>query len=396
MPNEIRPEVYKRIVLAKALHSAGESACASRNDQMLFTKGILLLHDAAESVLGAIADQLGANLTGNRNYYLLDYYNLIKSADSQNRQVPYIIQMRNLNILRNNAKHQGILPDPKSNAHVPSIVYALIDESCQTYLGLDFSSVSLKSLIKNKEVLEYIEQAEKQIKNNEIEKGLISLAYAMYYICDQSAISWLDTFFGTQSDKKPTWQFPEIYKLEHTVRVLQNGVDPYLYYRFENLTPEVARHKDTSELSYWWGKDYGHPANWTPRNASFCLNFCIETALKFQREEDEGYSLKHYQFVYEDVIEPKGEEAAIWDWPSEILPQKPLEPRKVILTLKKGEPIIGWAFDYKDRLDEWYILSKNIPSRVADHLGLGYVSKEEVKVTRREIQIPQNSGQSNR
>lgn len=391
----MRIEVYKRIVLAKALHKAGESACASRNDQIVFTKGILLLHDAAEAALGAVADHLNAKLTG--NHYLLDYYNLIEKADSQSRAVPYRTQMRNLNTLRNNAKHQGILPDPKSNAHFPSTIYALIDEICQTYLGLDFSSVSLKSLIRRKKVLGYINQAEKEIEDGKIEEGLISLAYAMYHICESSTILWPFFYPYTQKEKEKPLQFTQPYKIEHTVELIKHGVDPYLYYRFKNLTPRIARHKDTGELFYWWDKHYGHPANWTIRNARFCLNFCIETALKFQREEDEGYTLILYQEVFEDIIEPSKEEAIIWNQsshPPEFPFQKPSEPRSPVLILKKGQSIAGFASDSEYRLDEWFVISKDIPSKFNEYSGFGYVLKSDVKITRRESQAPKKVNNS--
>ena len=55
MEKVIRPEVYQRIVLAKSLHRDAVAACAIRNDHMAFAKGILLLHDAAEALLGAVA-----------------------------------------------------------------------------------------------------------------------------------------------------------------------------------------------------------------------------------------------------------------------------------------------------------------------------------------------------
>ena len=395
MSNGIRIEVYKRIVLAKALHRAGEAACASRNDQIVFTKGILLLHDAAEAALGAVADHLNVKLTG--NHYLLDYYNLIEKADSQSRSVPYRTQMRNLNTLRNNAKHQGILPDPKSNAHFPSTVYALIDEICQTYLGLDFSSVSLKSLIRNRKVLGYINQAEKEIEDGKIEEGLISLAYAMYHICESSTIPWPFFYPYTQKEKETPLQFTQPYKIEHTVELIEHGVDPYLYHRFKNLTPRIARHKDTGELFCWWDKNYGHPANWTIRNARFCLNFCIETALKFQREEDEGYTLILYQEVFEDIIEPAKEEAIIWNQsshPPEFPFQKPSEPRSPVLTLKKGQSIAGFASDSEYRLDEWFVISKDIPSKSNEYSGFGFVLKSDVKIIRRERQAPKKVNNS--
>lgn len=389
MSNQIRSEVYKRIVLAKVLHRAGESACSCRNDQMAFTKGILLLHDAAEAGLGAVADHLHAKLTS--DCYLLKYYNLIDDVDQQNRKVPYSNQMRNLNTLRNNAKHQGILPDPKSNAHFPTTVYALLDEICQTYLELDFSSVSLKSLIRNETVLSHINRAEKAMEEEKIEIALIELAYAMYHICETSTLPFLFSILYSKKETETELQFTRPYQLSHKVELIEYGVDVYLYYKFKNLTPKIARKPGTGKLYYWWDKDYGHPANWTLRNAQFCLNFCIETALKFQREEDEGYRLIHYSEVFEDVIEPAGEEARIWDQSSHPLKfpfPKPSEPRKQILSLKKGQSIIGFASDMEETLDEWFIISDDIPTELKKGLGFGYVLKSEVNVRRRERKAP--------
>ncbi len=385
MAGNIRQEVYRRLVLAKSLHRAGDAACASRNDQMNFTKGILLLHDAAEAGLGAIADHLNARLTG--NHYLLDYYDLIENADPQGRKVPYRTQMRNLNTLRNNAKHQGILPDPKGNAHFPATVHALLDDICQTYLALDFSSVSLKSLINNRKVLQSIEEAESELKVGNIEKALISLAYAMYHICE--AISLLVVLL----DEKPI-HFPDIHSIPQTIKLIQHGVDPYLYYRFKNMTPQVGRRGDTSELVHRWDKNLGHPGNWTRHNATFCLSFCIDAALKFRREEDESYPLIPYQDVYEDIIEAINDEVIIWDRsfyaPIRLIVQ-PTKTRSPVLTLRKGQSIIGFANDSEDRPDEWYITSKNIPHIPSEFAGFGFVSKSDVKITRREKDANENN-----
>ncbi len=299
--------------------------------------------------------------------------------------------MRNLNTLRNNAKHHGILPDSKSNVHLSTTVYALLEEVCQTYLGLDFSSVSLKSLIINKTILGYIDQAENEIEEGKIQDGLISLAYVMFHICEASTIPWPFLYPHTQREKETSLQFIQPYKIEHTVELIAYGVDPFLYHRFKNLTPMMARHKDTGELYYWWDKHYGHPANWTARNARFCLNFCIETALKFQRGEDEGYTLIPYREVFEDIIEPVKEEAIIWNQsshPPKFPLQEPSEPRSPVLVLKKGQPIIGWATDSENRLDEWFVTSEGIPSELTEYVGFGFVLKSEVKMTQRKRQAP--------
>ena len=299
--------------------------------------------------------------------------------------------MRNLNTIRNDAKHKGILPNPKSNAHFPSTVYALIEDVCQTYLGLDFASVSLKSLIRDKKILSYIDKAEREIEQEKIEQSLISLAYAMYYICEKSTIPWVSFFFPTDEEKEIPILFTQPYKIEYQVKLIEHGVDPFLYYRFKNLTPKIVIHKDTKELSYRWDKWYGHAKNWTTQNARFCLDFCIDTALKFQREEYEGYTLISYPEAFEDTIEPVRKEATIWNQsshPSRSPSQKTSEPRSPLLILKKGESIIGFATDSEDRSDEWLIISKDIPPKSKEHIGFGFVLKRDVKVTTREIQVP--------
>jgi hypothetical protein len=381
MPKKIRKEVFNRIIFAKKLFKDGELSCNIENDQMIFAKGLLLLHDATENALGAITDYLGAKLKDRT--YILDYFSLIKQADKKHRTVPYMTSIKKLSTIRNNIKHQGILPDIKSNAHFPSTVYQLITDICQTYLGLDLDSVSLKNLIRDKGVVNFIKIAEKEIADGKIRESLISLAFAMYYICESSTISELSVILFDKKDL----QYTEPYGSDQTINLLKNRVDPYLYHRFKNLTPLIGKNVRKDKLTYWWGKIYGHPANWTDRNAKFCLDFCIDTALKFQREKDEGYSIINYQFVFEDIIEPVGEEAVFWNqskYPPEItLPaiQKPLGPRKKVFVLKKGDSIIGYATDDKDNLDEWQVLTQD--ERFKGMLFL-VVSKKEVKVTRKQ------------
>jgi len=144
------------------------------------------------------------------------------------------------------------------------------------------------------------------------------------------------------------------------------------------LTPIIGKIIKTHGLTYWWDKTFGHPANWTERNAKFCLDFCIDTALKYQREKDEGYTIIDYRSVFEDIIEPVGEEVVFWNqskYPPEIA--SPLGPRKKVFTLKNGDSIVGYAYDDKDRLDEWEIYSDD--ERLKGIFFI-FVSKEEVKV----------------
>jgi len=381
MATELRPEVYKRIVLAKFLHEAGATACTVKHDQMAFSKGLLLLHDAVEAALGAVADHVHAMLRGNT--YLLEYYNLIDKAKPLQR-VPYRAQMRNLNALRNNIKHLGILPDTKANAHFPDTVRAILEEVCEDYLELDYAKVSLKGAIANETVLSRIIDAESALDKGSIEDALIGLAYAMYHICEYRTGPSPFSDVGMPTDEIPPVRFPSVYATEFTVTLLEYGVDPYAYHHFKNLTPMIGQ--EEGQLVYWWNKHYGHPANWTPDNARFCLSFCIDTALKFQAKEDSlGITLTYYSQVFEDLIEPVKERAVFWDQSSKLPPLALLQApkkREPVFILEAGGSIVGVAHDSQDRLDEWFVISTGIPSK-SGGLGFGFVDKEEVRITRR-------------
>lgn len=344
-------------------------------DQFGLAKSIMLLHDAAEAALGAIADHLNIKLIGNK--YVLDYYDLIENEEPS-KKVPYRVQIRNLNTVRNNAKHQGIFPDNKAVAHFPATVQALIEELCELYLGIPFDSINLKNLIKDEFVRSYIDMAEKSIGNGEYENSLISLGYAIYYIVESSTISTLNSIMNKRTAKE--YEFTKPYGVDFHVRLLEHGVDPYLYHRFRNLTPKIAKEFRTRKVIYIWDKDYGHQANWTSENCQFCLWFAVDTALKFQKERNFGYSIKHYIDVYEDIIEPSGDEAVFWDISKYNLEKT---EQTEVFRLEKGHNIVGYAFDADEISDEWFVMSKDLPSKKIPNHGIGFILKEEVRITSR-------------
>lgn len=372
MAKKIRIEVYKRLVFAKWLQLQGESAVSHAYDDMRNAMGILLLHDAAEATLGAIADYLNVSFSGNK--YLPDYYDLISQKDPGKRTVPYRIQMNNLNKIRNDVKHHGIFPSYNSVSHFPATVYALLEELCSTYLEKQIDSINLTSLIKDGLCKNYIIEAESHIENNNYEQALVSLAYSIFHLVESSTLTSgiLRTLLNEKDDGQE-FEFTKPYGTDYTVKLLEHGVEPYIYHRFRNLTPHIGQNKKTKEIQHCWEKQYGHPANWTKKNAQFCLGFAIDTALKFQREKEYGYELIDYQEAFMDIIKPSGEEAVF------------LNNSQEIFRLKKGEEIIGYASDSVGKLDEWLVISPNLPKTIAD-IGFAYVKKDEVIIT--SIPIP--------
>ena len=53
------------------------------------------------------------------------------------------------------------------------------------------------------------------------------------------------------------------------------------------------------------------------------------------------------------------------------------------------------ATDSEDRIDEWFIISEDIPSKSKEYnSGSGFVLKSDIKVTRKERQVPQKVNNS--
>jgi len=375
MTDPIRPEVIRRFVLAKALHREGKFAVARRSDQFEFARGLLLLHDSSESALGAIADHVNARLSG--NHYLLDYYKLIEEADPMSRAVPYRVQMRNLNSIRNHLKHQGIFPGREGARHFPNTVEALLEELSTAYLGVELRSLSLIDLIKNENARNYIRLAEANLSASQCEQALVHLAYAIYHLVEFSSIRGLGLPTGSPDDS-PRYDFTEPYGTDYTVTLLQHGVDPYTYHRFRNLTPRIAQNRSSGEITYHWDKIFGHPANWTEKNVTFCLDFASDTALKVQHREPYDYEIVYYPEVYEDVITPSGDSARIWSAPAR---SKVGIDRQLLAELQKGQQLVGIVYDQVEDPDELQIVSAQIPARPI--LG-AFVASGEVTVTRRQ------------
>jgi len=390
MIKDLREEVIKRFILAKWFLQEGEVACSDPNDQIAFSKGILLLHDAVESALGAIANKLNVKIT--TNFYLLQYIDSIDENNLSNERLPNRENMKTLNTLRNNIKHGGIFPDPKSNRYLSIRVRDLIEYLSEQYLDANLIEISMKSLIRDDKVRERISIAEQNIENEEYEKSLINPAYATYEICESSKFP-IHRFslggLGSQQTEEGYGDYEVAYLegVESSIDFLERGVDPRLYRRFKELTPIITIHRKTRKSSHWWDRTYGHSKNWTRSNALFGLDFCIDVALKFQRKGILGSSPEHRVLYYEDVIEPTGKEAIFWSnsiHPSRYFPHQK-QQRYQVKSLTEGNELVGHVSDNPEWQDEWFVQfwgNEKPPG--------GFVMKSDVTITTRKRTFDQS------
>jgi len=359
--NEIRPEIMKRMILAKMLYDNGVIATATGNDRLRFAQGIINFHDSVDLSLGAIADHL--NISTKRTVSLLEYVDIIPKEDIEHRKIPCSQQLKTLNTLRNDIKHEGILPDPESNKHFPATITTFLNEICFSFFELDFNKINLIELISNQELKKLLVQAETLIANHEYELSFEQLSLVMYNIIEKD---FLQSRFNTEDvlNRVRKIGYPKSESMELTVKLLEHGVDLKLYKDLHTLIPFAGLNYETEEIVFWCPKTFSHGGNWTEENARMCLTFVIDLALKFQKPEP--FTLQDYRKTYIDRVEALEDNLIIWASPATGSMNKPLP---------KGQRINAMVHDIPDREDLWMIEDLEDPSFI------GTVFKYQVKVT---------------
>lgn len=356
----------QRMILAKLLYDNGIIATTTTgNDRLRFAQGIISFHDSVELSLGAIADHLNIPLKKN-NVSLLDYVENIPKDDSERRRIPCSQQLKILNTLRNNIKHQGILPDLEANKHFPATITSYFNDICFSFFDLDFNQINLIGLISNQELKNLLIQAETALLKHEYELSFKSLSLVMYNILEKDFLQSRYTEDILNKVRKVV--FPESESIELTVKLLEHGVDLKLYKRLHALIPYAGLNYETGENLFWVTKTFSHDGNWTEENARMCLNFVIDLALKFQKPET--LTLQHYSKIYIDILEPLEDNLIIWAYTGTDLINSPISK-----SLIKGQRINGMVYDEPDRPDFWIIEDLEDPSFI------GTVFKSQVKVT---------------
>lgn len=350
----------ERMILAKMLYENGISATANLNDRLRFAMGIISFHDAVELSLGAIADHL--NIPKMEKAYMMDYIGGIQNQDSERRKIPCSQQLKTLNTLRNNIKHQGITPDPEANKHLPNSITTFFHRLCSLYLDLDFNQITLIELIASSQLKKLLIDAQSSIQQHQYTSSLEFLSLAMYNLIEKDFLE--SKFTGVLHFERKVI-YPESEGLNFAVKLLENGVDLKLYKNVHALIPQVGLNLETNETVYLWDKNYSHEGNWTEENVRMCLDFVIDLALKFQKSAP--FSFKHYSEMYRDKIEPLEDNVVIMNNQNAGLNSRPLP---------KGQHIIGMVHEFLFRDDLWLV------EDLGDEPFTGTVFKSQVKVTR--------------
>lgn len=257
---------------------------------------ILSFHDSVEMFMKLCAEQ--KNVRIDRNVNFCDYFT--KLSDLQCNAT-----MSSLNSKRVNLKHYGTLPSKLDIEISRANVADFFEQNTPIFFGIQFNEISLISLIKYDSVREYMgksllkmssEQFKESITNSQIAFKELMACYEeentkdyhnpfnfvgrLHHLSNFSDIRKIDRNFSHYMDDIKR----AIENLEEMTKIIGLGVDYKHYCKFKLLSPYIQVWNSSSSREYdLYENDEQDDRVCNKRNAQFCFDFVIDSALKLQQ-----------------------------------------------------------------------------------------------------------------
>lgn len=301
MPNiqQLQQHIIYRLVLAKTIFKKAAEFCEIPSDIFSFSHGLIALHDSLDNFTGAIASQ--QNLLLPQKIYLWDTINKIE-AHEKIKDPSFLLKSKSeinqLNTIRNNIKHLGIMPDTNSSKNLISPIIIFFKEYSKYFFNLDWEVISLAELIKDPQTRKEIKTVEELIEQGRHKEALDSMAMIKFEVFDELSLKIkLDPKYDLSppsEDNKKLRASENIFPkqgdgwfsdLYDRADYLEKGINRDLMHKFEELTAKVGvnNSKEWKYIKKHEGQTWAEP-NWTKENALFCYDFLVDAILKNQRK----------------------------------------------------------------------------------------------------------------
>lgn len=285
----------KRLTYTRYIYGQGTELLANRTS-ISDAMAILSFHDALEQFLLVIAVKLRIRYQES----IMQYWD---EANKKQIILPNKNDISNLCKVRGLFKHRGILPNAEECNNIRHRLHDFFIEVSQKILGIDFLKLSLSGLIEYDDVKEYIKNAEELLNQNNYEESIVESAKAFKllekkkegdiwysFVVSQYPFSSLNELvnYGKIEDKLLLESLREVRDRLNDIipnlNFLLLGIDTYKYQKFKLMTPIINLTLGEEFYVHKGGSPFKHIINYNEENALFCLNFIIDTALRFQSE----------------------------------------------------------------------------------------------------------------
>lgn len=282
---------------------------------------ILLLHDAAESFLMIAAEHF--NLPDSHDF--MKYWDLLEPKLAGER-LPGEQGMKRLNNVRRELKHRGVQPSSRSIERALEDTTVFLASGVQKVFGVDFSAISMSSLIGHDLTRRLTQEAEAAASGGDIVAGMKRLreAFDQLFAAHQPVTVGLrrsDFAFGPQLreidhfsrigngvDEVIERLVKAVRPIQEGMRLVSLGLDRSEFLRFDRLTPQYSS-------NYQGGIHWTAPTGYAPdqEDFDFCMQFVVKAALRLSAAEaraaDPAWMQRDYYGRFEQ--ESLGDEPAV-------------------------------------------------------------------------------------
>ena len=273
-----------RIIRTKFLYRAAVNELDSGHP---FAAGmaISLLQDAVEAMAHEAAATVNAQLSVRANF--LDHWEGVAKSGLE-KQLPYRIEMAELNVARVAFKHQGVNPAVAEAEKQRLAVHRFLSEVAQNFFGVDFDDISEADLVVNTQIRLAIKNAESALVASDPSKSLECCRDALDYVEDLMknaiVVSETDPFgpkipreFLSAAEGFLQWTNRRFAALEKSVALSVLRVNPAEYWFLHNSLPIKA----VSGRFYWPPTQSPISAK-TPERARTCIRIIIDLAQRVE------------------------------------------------------------------------------------------------------------------
>ena len=284
--------IIKRLAVVKHLYKQGLALSYESEP----TNGLCLLpfHDSIEMFMKICADVNSVKI--DRSTKFMDYYTKLPNLQCTS-------QMQNLNNKRVALKHHGEIPSSLDIEIARANTTEFFELNTPLFFNVDFSQISMTSLIKYSSVTEWLNKADSAHQTgNFVESICLShVAFkelllsheedkSYYYESPFSAVKECKHFFrDTKLDRQLDENINKIKKdllnIDDALTIIGLGINYKQYTKFKLLSPYINIWPEKGGRKFEWLPKDNILAN--SRNASFCYDFVISCALNLQRSDFE-------------------------------------------------------------------------------------------------------------
>ncbi len=212
-------------------------------------------------------------------------------------------QMQNLNNKRVALKHHGEIPSSLDIQMARTNTTEFFQLNTPLFFGIDFSEISLTSLIKYSSVAEWLNKANDAHNKSEFMESICLSHVAFqelllsheedksyFYESPFSAVKeckhfFRDTKIDNQLDENIKKIKKDLLSIDDALTIIGLGIDYKQYTKFKLLSPYINVWPEKGGRKFDWHPKENVLAN--SRNSSFCYDFVISCALNLQRSDFE-------------------------------------------------------------------------------------------------------------